>query len=105
MSILQATSDLRQVPPGILEMLLGAHGFGEWRKQKAILPLSGEFQEALGSLPGTAGHQAYLCTFYLSFPRGQALSLQNPLKMHLPRGGSVTPGLGKDARKKDAGGR
>lgn len=34
-SILQATSNLRQVPPGILEMLLGAHGFGVWRKQKA----------------------------------------------------------------------
>lgn len=78
----------------------GPTGLGCGGSRKPHSGLSGEFQEALGNLPGTAGHPAYLCTSYLSFPRGQARSLQNPLEMHLPQGGSATPGLEKDAKKK-----
>lgn len=78
----------------------GPTGLGCGGSTKPRSRRSREFQEALGNLPGTAGHRAYLCTSYLCFPRGPALSLQSPLEMHLPQGWKCRSKLREGRQKK-----
>lgn len=104
-SILQATSNLRQVPPGILEMLLGGHGFGMWRKPKTSF-------SAVWRIPGSPWESPWhrwapsLSLRLLSqLPSGaRALSTEPPRNTPAP-GWTCHSRLEKDARRKDAGGR